>query len=128
MIYDTTTVLPFVATTITADTVNADTVNSDTITYETINTDTLYSDATTVGFFGATAIAQQAGASQAAVTLGNANSEISGLTISADYSQSEVAALRDKCEELADDVRALSTLVHALRTALVDLGLIKGSA
>jgi hypothetical protein len=29
--------------------------------------------------------------------------------------QAEVQALRDNCEELADDVRALSTLVHALR-------------
>jgi len=42
--------------------------------------------------------------------------------------QAEVQALRDKCEELADDVRALSALVHALRTALVAEGLIKGGA
>lgn len=128
MIYDTTTVLPFVATTITATTVTADTVDTDMILYDGVETDTLYSDATTVGFFGATAIAQPASANQAAVTLGNANSEIGGLTIGEAYSQAEVAALRDKCEELADDVRNLSTLVHALRTALVDLGLIKGAA
>jgi hypothetical protein len=37
-------------------------------------------------------------------------------------------ALRDKCEELADDVRAFWTLLHALRTALVSAGLIKGGA
>ena len=128
MIYDTTTVLPLVATTITADTVIAATVDTDMILYDGVETDTLYSDATTVGFFGATAIEQPASANQAAVTLGNANSEIGGLTISSSYSQSEVTALRDKCEELADDVRALSTLVHALRTALVDVGLMKGSA
>jgi hypothetical protein len=30
--------------------------------------------------------------------------------------------------ELADDVRALSTLVHSLRTALINVGLIKGAA
>jgi len=40
--------------------------------------------------------------------------------------QAEVQALRDKCEELADDVRALSTLVHALRGALVSVGVVKG--
>lgn len=34
-------------------------------------------------------------------------------------------ALRDKCEELADDVRALSALVHALRGALVAVGVVK---
>jgi hypothetical protein len=36
--------------------------------------------------------------------------------------QAEVQALRDKCEELADDVRASATLVHALRGALVAVG------
>jgi hypothetical protein len=39
--------------------------------------------------------------------------------------QAEVQALRDKTE-LADDVRALSALVHALRGALVAEGLMKG--
>lgn len=38
---------------------------------------------------------------------GNTDGEIGGLTISAGYSQSEVTALRDKCEELADDLRTL---------------------
>jgi hypothetical protein len=36
--------------------------------------------------------------------------------------------MRDKCEELANDVRALSTLVHALRGALVAVGVVKGGA
>jgi len=72
--------------------------------------------------------AEQAHSDQAAVTLGNANSEIGGLTISAAYNQSEVQALRDKCEELADDVRALSTLLHQIRTDLIAFGAIKGSA
>ncbi len=71
---------------------------------------------------------EQASANQAAVTLGNANAEIGGLTISAAYSQSEVEALRDKCEELADDVRALSTLLHQIRTDLITFGAIKGAA
>lgn len=51
------------------------------------------------------------------VTLGNTNSEIGGLTISAAYSQAEVTALRDKCEELADDLRA----IHAALVAQGDL-------
>jgi hypothetical protein len=36
--------------------------------------------------------------------------------------------MRDKCVELADDVRNLSTLIHSRRTALVGEGLIKGGA
>jgi len=71
---------------------------------------------------------QQASADQAAVTIGNTNNEIGGLTISAAYAQAEVQALRDKCEELGDDVRALSTLIHSLRTVLITAGLAKGSA
>lgn len=71
---------------------------------------------------------RQASANQAAVTLGNTNSEIGGLTIGAAYSQAEVQTLRDKCEELADDVRALSVLLHQIRTDLISFGAIKGSA
>ena len=62
------------------------------------------------------------------MALGNVDGEIAGLTISDSATQAEVQALRDKCEELADDVRALSALVHALRGALVAVGAIKGSA
>jgi len=62
------------------------------------------------------------------VTLGNTDGEIAGLTISNPPTQAEVQALRDKCEELADDVSALSTLVHALRAALVAVGCVKGGA
>jgi len=50
------------------------------------------------------------------------------MPISDPPTQAEVQALRDACEEFADDDRALSTLVHALRTALVNSGLIKGGA
>jgi hypothetical protein len=71
---------------------------------------------------------QPSGAAQAAVTLGNTDGEIGGLTISDPPTQGEVQALRDKCEELADDVRALATLVNALRGALVSVGVVKGGA
>ena len=81
-----------------------------------------------VGFYGVTPVVQPAGADQAAVTLGNSDGEIGGLTISDPPTQVEVQALRDKCEELADDVRALSTLVHALRGALVAVGVVKGGS
>jgi hypothetical protein len=81
-----------------------------------------------VGFYGAAPVVQPYGADQAAVTLGNADGEIGGLTISDPPTQAEVQALRDECEELADDVRALSTLVHALRAALVTQGILKGGA
>ena len=39
---------------------------------------------------------------------GNTDSEFANLTISASYAQAEVQALRTKCEELADDFRALA--------------------
>jgi len=65
-------------------------------------------------------------ADQAAVSLGNTYGEIGGLTISDPPTQAEVQALRDKCGELADDVRALSALVHGLRGALVAVGVVKG--
>lgn len=67
-------------------------------------------------------------ADQAVVTFGNTNGEISGLTIGSSYSQAEVQSLRDKTEELADDVRAVGVLVHALRTAMIAYGIIKGAA
>jgi hypothetical protein len=79
-----------------------------------------------IGFYGVTPVTQPAGADQAAVTLGNVDSAIGGLTISDPPTQAEVQALRDKCEELADDMRALSVLVHALRQALVAVGVVKG--
>jgi hypothetical protein len=81
-----------------------------------------------IGFYGVTPVTQPAGASQAAVTLGNTDGAIGGQTISDPPTQAEVQALGDKCEELADDVRALSTLIHALRGALVAVGVVKGGA
>jgi len=65
----------------------------------------------TAGFFNTSPV------SKPSVTFGNTDNEIGGLTISAAYSQAEVQALRDKCEELADDARNL-------KAALVTLGLI----
>ncbi len=81
-----------------------------------------------VGFWGAAAIVQPSGAGEAAVTLGNTDGAIGGLSIGAAYSQAEVQALRDKCEQLADDAWALSPLIHGLRTALLNAGLVKGGA
>jgi hypothetical protein len=54
--------------------------------------------------------------------MATSNASSGGLTISDPPTQAEVQALRDKCEELADDVRAMSMLVHALRGALVAVG------
>jgi hypothetical protein len=49
------------------------------------------------------------------VPLGNQDGEMGGLTISDPPTQAEVQALRDKCEELADDGKTRSTPVHELR-------------
>jgi hypothetical protein len=78
-----------------------------------------------IGFYGATPVVQPSGADQPIVTLSNTDGEIGGLAISDPPTQTELQALRDKCEELADDVRALSALVHALRGALVAVGVVK---
>lgn len=64
-------------------------------------------NSSTVGFFGSAPV------TKTTVTLGNTDNEIGGLTISAAYSQAEVQALRDKCEELADDVRALKAALSS---------------
>ncbi len=45
--------------------------------------------------------------------LGNVDDEIGTLAISAAYAQAEVTALRDKTEELADDVRALAAALSS---------------
>ncbi len=67
----------------------------------------IYTDITQI--FNKTAVSDPA-------AMNNTDNEIGGLTIGATYSQAEVQALRAKCEELADDVRAM----HATLTALVD--------
>ena len=86
----------------------------------------LSSDWGKIGFYRATTLAQPSGADQGAVTMGNVDGEIGGFTISDPPIQVEVQALRDEWEELADDVRALSTLVDALRRALVSVGVVNG--
>lgn len=73
-------------------------------------------------------LSRLAHADQAIITLGNTDNEIGGLMMGATYSQAEVQALRDKCEELADDVRAISILLHRVRTDLIAFGVIKGAA
>jgi len=64
-----------------------------------------------IGFFSTTPVAKTT------VTLANADGDIGGLIISEAYSQTEVQALRDKTEILADDVRAL-------KAALASYGLV----
>lgn len=81
-----------------------------------------------LSLFGVAPTAQPVGAEQAAVTLGNTDGAISGLTFSDPPTQAEAQALRDACETLADDLRNLSTLIHALRSAGVALGIWKGAA
>jgi len=84
-------------------------------------------DARRVGFYGVTPVVQPSGVDQAAVTLWNTDGEIGGPTISDPPTQAEVHALRDKAEELADDVRALSALVDALRGRWLEWGWLRGT-
>jgi len=62
---------------------------------------------TKVGFFGTTPV------TKTTVVLGNTDNKIGSLSIGAVYSQVEVQVLRDKCEELADDVRALKAAISS---------------
>jgi len=61
-----------------------------------------------VAFYGGAPAAQQT------VAHGNVDAEIGGLTVSGTYQQAEIEALRDKCEELADDVRSLRAALLAV--------------
>lgn len=81
-----------------------------------------------LGFWNAAPVVQPAGAAQAEVTATSTNGVIAGCTSSAQTTQAEFNALRDECEKASDDARAAIVLANALRTALVDAGLIKGSA
>lgn len=81
-----------------------------------------------LGFWGATAVVQPSGAAQAEVTATSTNGVIAGLTSSAQTTQAEFNALRDECEKASDDARAAVALANALRLALVNAGIIKGSA
>ena len=91
----------------------------------------------TVGFYGATKVAQGASASQAAVTL-TAVSAIATTVLSAAYtgmwafSSSTVAQTwRTRINQLRVDVTAMNVLMTAVRKALVPttgVGLIKGAA
>ncbi len=80
-----------------------------------------------LAFFGETPVIRPSSADQVSVTPTNTDGDVGGLTISAAYSQSEVQALRDACEVVADDMRANNVLLSEIRDSLVALGLIKGS-
>lgn len=77
---------------------------------------------TLLGVFNTTPVIKTSVADLGA--LGNANGEIAGLTFSATPTQAECEALRDKCEEAADDMRAIATKLNALLDALQSYGLV----
>jgi hypothetical protein len=60
-----------------------------------------------LGFFSTTPV------TKTTVTMSNTDGVIGGLTISSTYSQSEVQALRNGAETLADDVRAIKTALSS---------------
>lgn len=72
-----------------------------------------------IGMHGA-AVAQRAGAAQAAVTDGTTNG-VAGAA-------ADLAALKAECELIGDTLRATVILANELRAALVAKGVIKGAA
>lgn len=75
-----------------------------------------------LGVFGAAPVDKTAVADPLAMTV--ADNAIGSLAIGASYSQAEVQALRNQCELLQDDVRALRTKVAELIDALQAVGLV----
>jgi len=73
-----------------------------------------------LSFFNATGAAKPAAYTQTyatttrTLTKANAANDIGNLTISAAYSQAEVQALRNQCENLASDVRILTNFVNQI--------------
>jgi len=55
---------------------------------------------------------------------GNTDGEFADLSFSATPTQAECNALRDKCEELADDVRSIHTTLNELIASLSARGIV----
>lgn len=87
-----------------------------------------------LGFFNATPVVQPASADQAAAgtatTVGdNTGTAGAGLSLIGDTtSVDQAAAIMNDFKALQEDIAGLTTLVNALRSALVDLGIVKGAA
>jgi hypothetical protein len=99
-----------------------------------------------LGFFDATPVVQPAAAAQAAAaaqtqdsltdsTGGSASTTLAAITAGAAYDQADLTAIKNAIASLAaqlakvrTDVTNIKTLQDATRTALVNLGLIKGAA
>jgi hypothetical protein len=64
---------------------------------------------------------------QVGVTSGQLVEQRQLLRVSDPPTQAEVQSLLDAHEELADDLRNLSTLIHSLRAAVVGGGVVKGA-
>lgn len=69
---------------------------------------------------GVSPLAMEASADQAAVVAASTDGTAAAAV--------DLAALKAESEKIGDDVRAVITLANALRTALVNKGLIKGAA
>lgn len=88
-----------------------------------------------VGFYGSNPVARQGSASQAAVTV-TATTALTAATISAansagvwGFSNSTVGkAYVARVKQMQVDIEALGVLLNQIRSDLVDLNLIKGSA
>lgn len=98
-----------------------------------------------IGFWNATAIVQPSGASQATVsqtqtsltdsTGGSVSTTLAAITAGAAYAQADATAMKNAIASLAAELALVKTdmantlvLLLAIRTALVNAGLIKGSA
>lgn len=101
----------------------------------TISNSTIGDDAAdTIGFYGATKVAQPSGASQAAYTPSTLTA-IASTTFSQAFtgmwafaSSTVAKSYRTQINKLITDVPKISTLILELRANLVTLGLVKGSA
>ncbi len=82
-----------------------------------------------LGFYGATPIAQPSSSDQGSITPAFTPGSFSSLAFSADPTlQGQLNDFRDTTAVLSDDVVDMMTLLLAIRSALVDAGIIKGGA
>ena len=92
------------------------------VTYSSASTGISFLDGSKIGLFGKTPIAQPSGAAQAALTNSTGGTGDGTLSAVGDTS------VGDESGTINNNFTELHTLLNALRTALVDAGIIKGSA
>jgi hypothetical protein len=90
----------------------------------------------TISLWNATPIVQPSGSGQATLTNssltdstgGTVSTTLAAITAGTSYSQTDMQRVKNALASLCSQINAMATLELAIRTALVNIGAIKGSA